>query len=201
MFTINIYLRLALIAICLIGGTILAIVFGFWYAFPFLLVGVVLLVGYLLLGTVQSAAQLMQETNFLGAEKRLGLTLTPRLLYKGNRAYFYMLKGSIAMQLKQNELAETHLLRAREIGLPTDNERAMVYLQLANLAALKNNWTAARNLHREAKQCKISEPQLRDQLKQFEKALKQQGSAKAASHRHRGSMMAPGGKRRRPRAR
>lgn len=201
MFTINIYLRLALIAAGIIGGIGLIIAFGFWYGFPFLLAGIILLVGYLLLGTVQSAAQLMQNMDFLGAEKRLGLTVSPRLLYSGNRAYFYMLKGSIAMQLKQNEAAEGHLLRAKEIGLPTDNEKAMVYLQLANLAAVKQNWTGAKNLFREAKQCKISEPQLKEQVKEFEKALKQQGAAKAASHRHRGSMMAPGGKRRRPRAR
>ena len=45
MFSINIYLRFALVALCLIGGTVLAFQFGFWYAFPFLLVGVFLLVG------------------------------------------------------------------------------------------------------------------------------------------------------------
>lgn len=201
MFTINIYLRFALMALGIIGGSVLIALFGFWYGFPFLLVGLVLLVGYVLLGTVQSAAQLMQEMNLIGAEQRLGLTLSPKLLYKGNRAYFYMLKGSVAMQLKQNDLAEEHLLRAKEIGLPTDNERAMVYLQLANLAALKNNWTNSRNLFREAKQCKVSEPQLKDQIKQFEKALKQQGTAKASRHRHRGSVVAPGGKRRRPKSR
>ena len=34
MFTINIYLRFALIFITLVGGVILAFLFGFWYAFP-----------------------------------------------------------------------------------------------------------------------------------------------------------------------
>ena len=43
MFTINIYLRFALIALLLIGGTLMAIFIGFWYSFPFLLAGVGLL--------------------------------------------------------------------------------------------------------------------------------------------------------------
>jgi len=201
MYTINIFLRFALIAACLIGGVVLAVMFGFWYAFPFLLIGVLLLVGYFLLGTVQSAAQIMQSNDFPGAEKRLGLTLFPNILYKGNRAYFYMIKGSLAMQMKRNDEAEELLLRAKEIGLPTDNEKAMVYLQLANMAAVKNNWTSAKNLFREAKQCKITEAPLREQLGQFEKALKSRGTMKAAAHRNRGAMMQPGGKRRRPRSR
>ena len=52
-----------------------------------------------------------------------------------------------------------------------------------------------------AKQCKITEAPLREQLGQFEKALKNRGTMKAASHRNRGSMMQSGGKRRRPKSR
>jgi len=81
MLSINIYLRFALMAVLLIGGTVLAFLFGFWYAFPLLLAGIALLVGYVMLGTVQSAAQIMNATDFEGAEKRLNLTLTPKLLY------------------------------------------------------------------------------------------------------------------------
>ncbi len=201
MFTIPIYLRFALIGLTLIGGIVLAILFGFWYAFPFFLIGIVLLVGYIFLGTVQSAAQLMQETNLLGAEKRLNLTLKPQWLYSTNRAYYYMIKGGIAMQFKRNEEAEELLIKAQETGLPSDNERAMVHLQLANLAVTKDNLQAARNHLREAKQQKVTEPQIKEQVAEFTKALKNQGAMKKLRHRHRGSMMQPGGKRRRPRGR
>ena len=61
MFTINIYLKLALIVVFLIGGTALAFTINFWYAFPLILIGLGLFVSYLLLGTVQSAAELMLE--------------------------------------------------------------------------------------------------------------------------------------------
>ena len=75
MLTINIYLRFALIAVSIIGGVILAFAFGFWYAFPFFLAALTLIVGYVLLGTVQSAAQFMQATDLEATEKRLNLTL------------------------------------------------------------------------------------------------------------------------------
>ncbi len=201
MFTINIYLRIALIILTLVGGIALAFIFGFWYAFPFLLVGIILLVGYILLGTVQSAALLMQKTDFIGAEKRLNLTIKPRWLYSTNRAYYYMIKGGIAMQFKRHDEAEELLTSAQEIGLPSDNERAMVCMQLANLAVVKNNHQGAKSLMRLAKQQKVTEPQIKEQLLEFDKALKNQGAMNKMRHRQRGSMMQPGGKRRRPRGR
>ncbi|NND06230.1 MAG: hypothetical protein HKN87_07610 [Saprospiraceae bacterium] len=201
MFTINIYLRLALIIVTSVGGTVLAFLFGFWYAFPVLLIGIILLVGYILLGTVQSAALLMQKTDFLGAEKRLNMTFKPRWLYSANRAYYYMIKGGIAMQFKRNDEAELLLNKAQETGLPSDNERAMVFMQLANIAVVKNNYQGAKSLMRQAKQQKVTEPQIREQLNEFEKALKNQGAMNKMRHRQRGSMIQPGGKRRRPRGR
>lgn len=201
MFTINIYLRFALIALSFVGGTILAFAYGFWYAFPFFLIGLILLVGYLLLGTVQSAAMLMQKADFLGAEKRLGLIFFPRLLYSANRAYFYMIKGTTAMQFKRFDEAETLLNRAQDTGLPSDNERAMVLMQLANIAVSKNNFQGAKSLLRQAKQYKVTEAELKEQMLEFEKALKNQGAMNKMRHRHRGSVMQPGGKRRRPRGR
>ena len=201
MFTINIYLRLALIVLTLVGGTVLAILFGFWYSLPVLLIGIILLVGYILLGTVQSAALLMQKTDFVGAERRLNMTFKPAWLYSANRAYFYMIKGGVAMQFKRNDEAEVLLTKAQETGLPSDNERAMVFMQLANLAVVKNNYQGAKVLMRQAKQQKVTEPQIKEQVNEFEKALKNQGAMSKMRHRQRGSMIQPGGKRRRPKGR
>lgn len=57
MFTINIYLRFALIAAGFLLGIGLWATWGFWYGFPFVLVGIVMLAGYLMFGTVMSAFQ------------------------------------------------------------------------------------------------------------------------------------------------
>lgn len=204
MFSINIYLRFALIALLLGGGIALAIAYGFWYSFPLLLIGIVLLVGYIMLGTVQSAAMMMQDADLTNAEKRLNLTLTPRLLYATNRAYYYMLKGTIAVSRKNTEEGEMWLEKARSINIPTDNEKAMIELQLANIHASKSRWKQAKNHFREAKKLKITDANIKEQMKQFEKALQNSGQLKAASRmggKGGSMMMRPGGKRRRPKMR
>ncbi len=202
MFTINIYTKLVLIAVTLLGGLGLSIAYGFWYGFPFLLVGIGLLASYILLGTVQSAAQLVQENKFEEAEKRLDMTLKPEWLYSANRAYFNMIKGTLAASRKDNAAAEKYFAKAQEIGVPSDNETAMLELQLANIAATKNKWNQAKLHYKKLKGLKVTEPQLREQIQQFEKALKQRGAIKAAGRAGMNPMqMNPGGKRRRPKMR
>ncbi len=203
MFSINIYLRFALIALFLGGGIALAFIFGFWYAFPLLLIGLALLVGYVLLGTVQSAAMMLQTGDIDDAEKRLNLTLTPRLLYSTNRAYYFMLKGSMAMARKDMDESEEWLLKAKDVKVPTENERAMLELQLANIMVSRDRWKQAKIHFRNAKKMKVTEPQIKEQLLQFEKALNNRNQMKSASRMqgHRGMPMQPGGKRRRPKMR
>ncbi|MCO6479527.1 MAG: hypothetical protein J5I94_23030 [Phaeodactylibacter sp.] len=200
MFTINIYLKFALIAVGLIGGTALWIAFGVWYGIWFVLLGITMLLSYIFLGTVQSAAVMMQNTDFEGSEKRLNLTLNPRWLYATNRAYYYMIKGSIALARKDVEEGEMWLRKAEEVEVPTDNEKAMLQLQLANIAASKGKWKQAEQHYRIAKQCKITEPNVKEQFKQFEKAFSNRGQMKHAQMGGKGAVR-PGGKRRRPKMR
>ncbi|MBK7477854.1 MAG: hypothetical protein IPN74_06410 [Haliscomenobacter sp.] len=202
MLTINIYLRFALIALSIIGGIALAFAFGFWYAFPFFLAGLVLILGYILLGTVQSAAQFMQATDLEATEKRLNLTLSPKLLYVTNRAYYYLIKGSVAMAQKRTEEGEAWLRKAQGLKLPTDNERAMIELQLASVHLNKSRWKQAEVHMRNLKQMRITEPTIKEQIAQMEKVLQQQGQLKAAGRMGgmKGGQMPlkPGSKRRRP---
>ena len=200
--SINIYLRLALIGVSLVGGVILAILFGFWYAFPLLLVGVFLLAGYFLLGTVQSAGTMMQLGDLEGAEQRLNMTLTPKLLYLTNKAFFYILKGTFAMQRKDMDESEKWLKLAQDVNVPTDNERAMIELQLANINATRGKWQLAEGHFRKVKKMNITEPNLAAQIAEFEKVFAQRGQAKAATRMGKqGHGMRMGGKRRRPKMR
>jgi tetratricopeptide (TPR) repeat protein len=204
MFVINPYLRIALMAAGIIGGIILWIAYGFWYGFPFLLAGIILLVGYIFLGTVGSAAKAMQTMDFERSEKLLNLTLNPKWLYATNRAYFYMIKGSVALQQKDMEKGEQYLKMAEEIDVPTDNEKAMLQLQLANIAASKNNWKKANIHYRNLKGMKITDPNVKEQLAQFDKVMAQRGQQKVAQRMGGGrsrNVMQPGGKRRRPKMR
>ncbi len=203
MFKINIYLKFALIAIFLFGGIILGFIYGFGYSWIMIVIGVLILISYLMLGTIQSAAEMVQTMDLDGAEKRLGLTLSPKLLYVSNRAFYYIIKGTIAINKNESAKAEALFNQALSLKLPTETEKAMVLMQLANINAQKNKWTAAKNHFREAKKLKIIEPQLKEQMDMFEKALNNRGQAKAAQGmgRRGQQMMRPGGKRRRPKMR
>jgi len=198
MFTIDIKLKLAIIAVGILGGIALMLTAGFWYGFPFLLVGIGFLVSYILLGTVQSAAQLLEKMKFVEAENRLSMTLNPRWLYVTNRAFYYIMKGSIAANLNRHDETEAHFEKDKDLKLPSDNERALIYLQLANIKANQGKWTQAKSYFHQVKKFNITEGQLKDQVKQFEKAINQSGNM---VHLRSGQAMQPGGKRRRPKMR
>jgi tetratricopeptide (TPR) repeat protein len=198
MFTISIKLKLAIIAIGILGGIALMFFAGIWYGLPFVLIGIGFLVSYILLGTVQSAAQLLEKMQFVAAEDRLKWTLFPNLLYVTNRAFFYIMKGSIAANLNRHDEAERYFETAKNLKLPSDNERALIYLQLANIKANQGKWPQAKAYFHQVKKFNITEGQLKDQVKQFEKAINQSGNL---VHLRSGQAMQPGGKRRRPKMR
>ncbi|MBK7637557.1 MAG: hypothetical protein WAT22_19765 [Saprospiraceae bacterium] len=203
MFTINIYLKFAIIAICLAGGIILSFILGIGYTWIFIIIGLIFLASYLLLGTVQSASELLQKMDFDGAEKRINLTLFPKLLYVTNRAFYFILKGSLAAQRKDNTAAEDFFTQALALNLPSDNEKGMVLLQMAGIQAQKNNWNGAKNYFYQAKNLKITESALKEQFKQFETAINNRGQMKLAQSMgmKSGQTGMMGGKRRRPKMR
>ncbi len=206
MFTINIYLKFALIALTLGLAFLFMFMegFGAGYYVPFLIIGLGLLASYIFLGTVGSAAQMVQKMDFDGAEKRLGLTMNPKFLYVTNRAFYYILKGSIFANRQDNNEAEVLFEKALALKLPSDNEKAMVLLQLANINGSKNKWTAAKKYFRDAEKLKVTEPQIKEQIDMFKKAIGNSGQLKAGGMGgKRGSNMMQAGsrKRRRPKMR
>lgn len=202
MFVIHPYLRFALIAALTAGGVALWSFFGFWYGIWFLLVAVVLLVGYFILGTIGPAAKAIQTSDFDKAEKLLNLTIKPNWLYSANKAYYYILKGTIALARKDTEEGEKWLKIAEQIKLPSDNERAMIQLQLATISANKQKWNQAQIHYKNLKMLKITDPNIKEQMKQFEVAFENRGQAKAAIRMGgQSGMFQPGGKRRRPKMR
>lgn len=203
MFVIPPYLRFALIAAGILGGTALWVAYGFWYGFPFLLAGIILLIGYIFLGTVAPAAKAVQAQDFERGEKLLNLTLKPEWLYSANRAFYYMMRGTIAMSRKDLNAGEMWLKKADTIDVPTANEKAMLQLQLAQIEANRKNFAAAKKYLKKAKDTNTKLPQIVEQIQMLDQALKQSGQVKAAQRMgkqgHR--MMSRGGKRRRPKGR
>lgn len=197
MFSINIYVKFALIAIFLGGGVVLAFAYGFWYAFPLILIGLTFVAAYLLLGTVQSAAQFIETQEFEKAEQRLNLTLSPKFLYVTNRAYYYILKGSIATQLRRPDEGKEYFKLAEELKLPSDNEKALVKFQLAAIYANNGNWNVAKHYMRQIEKLDVTEKNIKEQIKQLQEALKQTGGRNPQHMRQANQMR--GRKRRRMR--
>lgn len=175
---IDIYLRFALMGLLLVGGVAAIFIFGFWWAFPFILAGLILTVGYFLFGTIQSASQLLQDQKFAEAEKRLALTIKPNWLYTTNRAYYHILKATIAMQRQDFDTAEESLKTAQSIQLNTDDERAMVQMQLIHIYYSRQQFNKAKYHLDQCKKLKITQSVIRDQLKNFDQALEQRGQMK-----------------------
>ena len=204
MFTINIYLRFALIVGGILGGIGLWAAYGFWYGFPFLLVGIVLLIGYLMLGTILSTNMLVSQQRLDEAEQRLKLTYFPKLLLVGYKGVYFMTHGGIAMQKRDFNTAEVWGKKALDAGLPSDNERGAALMQLVMIQAGKNNVKGAQAQFAELKKLNITEPTLKDQIKEIEKQLKQAGQtmnpAMMAMMGGRNGFR-PGSKRRQPRMR
>lgn len=197
------YIRFALIGLSLALGIALWITLGVWYGIFFVLVGIVLLAGYIFLGTVAPAAKKIQVQDFDGAEKMLDLTLKPEWLYSANRAFYYMMRGNIALARKDINGGEAWLRKAEQIDIPTPTERATLQFQLAQIEYNRRNFPAAKKYLKKAKEADVKIPQIREQIEIMDKALKQSGQVKAQQRMgkqgHR--MGGFGGKRRRPKGR
>ncbi len=203
MFVINPYLRFALMAVTIIGGIVLSVAYGFWYGFPFILTGVILLAGYIFLGTIGPAAKEVQKQNFDKAEKFLNLTISPKLLYSANRAFYYMMRGSIALSRKDIKAGEAYLKQAEAIDIPTPNEKAMLQVQLAQISASQQRWNQAKMHLKNIKDLRVTEPAVKEQVAQLEHIVNNRGQIRAAQRmgRQGHQMMQRGGKRRRPKMR
>ncbi len=105
----------------------------------------------------------------------LGLTFFPNLLYVTNRSIYYILKGSIEAQRKDTKAAEEYFQKALSLKLPSDNEKAMVLLQMCNIQMMKNNWPGAQNYFMQVKKLHISEKLIKEQIDQVEKAINSRG--------------------------
>ncbi len=200
MLKLDLYVRFALIAGSLILGVVLSVWQGFWYGFPFFLVALVLIAGYVLLGTIRSASELLQEQKIDEAEARLALTKYPQYLFPANKAYYYMIKANIALVRKDPKTAEGYLREASKFDMPSGNESAVIELQLANIAAQKNNWPEVNQRIQTIRKLKVTEPMIVEQMGMLEKAYRNRGNVKLAQRMGVG-VQGQGSKRRRPKMR
>lgn len=172
MIQINIKTQFIIMAVSLVAFLALQFTVGFGWSFIPLIILIAFLVSYILFGTISSTSKLLQAGDADAAEKNLKLTFKPNWLLKFYRSYYYQLQGFIAIQQKKMEEGEALLIQAREMGLPTNNDKATVALQLASLSFNKRNFQKATAYIREIKSLNVTEPVILDQVKQMEQAIR-----------------------------
>jgi tetratricopeptide (TPR) repeat protein len=151
---------------------LLSIFAGFSWSWIPLLFLIYFVGRYFLVGTVPSAAMIMQMGNIEGAEKELSYTKKPEWLQFGMRPMFYFMKGMLAMQTKKYAEAERLIQKAVDEGLPQDDTLAGAYLSFSGLYFQKNNKPECKRYLELAKKIKPTMPELKKYIADIENALK-----------------------------
>ena len=102
-----------------------------------------LLATHLLFGSVWTAFRQMKNGNIKEADRLLRQIISPNFLYPRHRAYYYFIKGMIALQRKQLDQGESHIHKAVQLGLRSDNDKALARLNLAHISFLKRKFKSA----------------------------------------------------------
>ncbi|MFM7618613.1 MAG: hypothetical protein ACKO5Y_02135 [Bacteroidota bacterium] len=92
-------------------------------------------------------------------------------LWPNQRGYYYFLKGSMEAQSNSIAESERYMKKALELGLKRDEDKAMIYLQLASLSLSKGKIQLAKNHIATAKNLD-AKGMLKSEIKQVEKYIK-----------------------------
>lgn len=170
---IPIKLRFILIAVCLIGGTIISFLDGGWaWSWMLLIPGIILLLGYFFFGTLASTSQILQTGDFAAAKAQLQLTKKPEWLISFNKGIYHFLNGTINMQENNLVEAENELKIALESNMPSNDYRAQILLSLMSIASRKNRMPQAKEYMKELKGLKVSDPTLKGIIQDTERQMK-----------------------------
>ncbi len=137
-----------------------------------LLMGVAVLVwGYIRNGSVFLANWRLRRQQYEKAEKLLNQVYRPHWLGRIVQAFYYSARGHIAFHRQAYTEAKQHFEKAHEIRPPAGDNRAVVLLNLAQLAQIEGNRKQAKAYVQEAREERIS-PGLTEALDRFAKSLR-----------------------------
>ena len=112
--------------------------------------------GYLHEGTVLMAARALKAGRYQQAEILLQDIKEPNYLGKNRRGFYEFIYGSIELQHHNYEKAEQHFQAASKLKLRSSNDRAIVWVHLANINQRKQNTVQAEIYLQQAKKLNTS---------------------------------------------
>lgn len=163
--------RFLLILTFIILGVLLHVKQGISSAWYLYVAAAILLITHFIFGNVWSAFSMLKKGNMAQAETMIDEIKRPDLLLKGHRAYYHFIKGIISLQDKEFENGEQHLKSALDLGLRTDNDRALVHLNLAHICLAQKRPKDARQYVDAAKDIPYNDLMLKDKIKEMDQAL------------------------------
>lgn len=135
-------------------------------------IGIVLLVwGYFSEGTVVMAAKEFHHKNYDKAEELLKEIPDPERLNKHRRGFYEFIYGNIELQRQNFEEAERHFQLATRFPLRNQNDKALVWVHLANLSLRKKETERAQSYLSKAKELKITS-RVKAIIEKIEKEIK-----------------------------
>ncbi len=164
-------IRLILVFLFLVIAIVFTITDGFQSAWYVYLASFILLLTHFLFGSVWSAFSQLKKGKLNEAEDLLHIIKRPQWLLKTNRAYYYFTKGMIALQRKQLDIAKLDLTEATKLGLRTDNDYALVHLNLAHIAYVQQDFTQAAQQLSKAKSFPSNDLMIKENIDKMEKGL------------------------------
>src|SRR5579859_329588 len=109
------------------------------------LFGVALIIwGYFKNGTVYLAWQKIKKQDFAKAEKILLQTKYPHFLKKEQRGFYHFTKGLVEASKNNSENARRNFMEALKFGVRTENNVAIINLNLAEIEAERGNINEAK---------------------------------------------------------
>lgn len=90
---------------------------------------------------------------------------------KGAEGTAYLQLGSIAAKKGNTKEAYEHFRQAVKLGLPDKDSEAMAFLQLSNLSLNRRDFRGAKMYFTRAKNCKATNAQVVEQLKEMAKYM------------------------------
>lgn len=133
-----------------IGGGVLNYTTGFWPAFPFYFIGLILILGHFFFGPLRLIQEHLESGDMEGAEKVLNTIKFPGLLYKPIRSVYYTLRGNVAMMKQDYDGAEKMMKKGLAIGMPMKEAEGASMLQMGMLSMQKNDMKQAESYIRSA---------------------------------------------------
>lgn len=139
-----------------------------WYLY---LAAAILLLTYLLFGSVWTAFGLLRKGKPDEAERVLKQIYFPELLIRRHRAYYHFCWGMIHLQRKELQPGEQDLKKALELDLDQEVDRALAELNLAHIYYLQQRFDQSRQYLQQAKSREADDLLIRNNVEKLEKAL------------------------------